>query len=127
MQCSSGISRHFASVYFIISHTELSSRYKEVCRPGYDFRFPNNQQQGTGHFTQVVWKGSTELGIGKADVHQNGGRCTYIVARYKPAGNFIGKFGQHVAIGSFKRSIYCQKVTGNKPAGFADNRDEYIL
>ncbi|XP_069022356.1 Golgi-associated plant pathogenesis-related protein 1 [Embiotoca jacksoni] len=37
----------------------------------------------TGHFTQVVWKGSTELGVGMAT---RGGK-TFVVGRYRPAGN----------------------------------------
>ncbi|XP_015790486.1 protein PRY2 [Tetranychus urticae] len=47
---------------------------------------------GTGHFTQVVWKGSKEIGIGKAV----GSKGTFIVCNYKPAGNFIGKFAENV-------------------------------
>ena len=37
---------------------------------------------------QVIWKGSTELGIGKAEGKKNGHRYTYIVARYRPAISF---------------------------------------
>ena len=37
---------------------------------------------------QVIWKGSTELGIGKAEGKKNGRRYTYIVARYRPAISF---------------------------------------
>ena len=33
--------------------------YDEIDEPGYDFENPGyNQNPGTGHFTQVVWKGS---------------------------------------------------------------------
>ena len=60
---------------------------------------------GTGHFTQVVWKGSTELGIGKAEGEKNGMYCTYIVGRYRPAGNFQGDFKENVKEGSFKKDI----------------------
>ena len=47
-----------------------------------------------GHFTQVVWKGSEELGIGKAA--DSKGRV-YVVANYAPAGNFIGDFAANVS------------------------------
>lgn len=47
----------------------------------------------SGHFSQVVWKASAELGIGKAK--DSKGRI-YVVANYKPAGNFIGQFAQNV-------------------------------
>ena len=60
----------------------------------------------TGHFTQVVWKESTVLGIGWAEITQNGMKCAYIVGRYKPAGNLLGQFQKHVRKGSFDDS-YC--------------------
>jgi len=46
-----------------------------------------------GHFTQVVWKGSTELGIAWA--RAPGGAC-YCVANYRPAGNMMGDFENNV-------------------------------
>ena len=51
--------------------------YEEVNDPGYDFE-TGGYQSGTGHFTQVVWKSSTKLGMGHA-VSANG--WTYVVAR----------------------------------------------
>ncbi|CAG2245183.1 unnamed protein product [Mytilus edulis] len=45
-----------------------------------------------GHFTQVVWKDTTEMGIGKA---RGNGRVV-VVANYRPAGNFIGSYSQNV-------------------------------
>jgi len=47
---------------------------------------------GTGHFTQVVWKASRELGIGVAT---KDGR-TVVVANYYPPGNFVGKYVANV-------------------------------
>lgn len=46
-----------------------------------------------GHFTQVVWKDTKELGIAKATGKKGG---TYVVANYNPSGNFIGKFSENV-------------------------------
>ncbi|KAM4607585.1 Golgi-associated plant pathogenesis-related protein 1 isoform 2-T2 [Polymixia lowei] len=37
----------------------------------------------TGHFTQVVWKESTQLGLGMA----TDGQRVFVVGQYKPAGN----------------------------------------
>uniref|UniRef100_A0A8C3A906 Im:7150988 n=1 Tax=Cyclopterus lumpus TaxID=8103 RepID=A0A8C3A906_CYCLU len=37
----------------------------------------------TGHFTQVVWKDSTELGVGLA----TDGRKVFVVGQYRAAGN----------------------------------------
>ena len=42
----------------------------------------------------MVWKGSKEMGIGKAKT--SGGKAI-VVASYRPAGNFVGKFMENVA------------------------------
>ncbi|KAI8469403.1 MAG: CAP domain-containing protein [Monoraphidium minutum] len=43
------------------------------------------------HFTQIVWKGSTQLGCGFAS------GCKMLVCRYSPPGNMIGSFGANVS------------------------------
>lgn len=48
---------------------------------------------GSGHFTQVVWKGSTELGTARARTATG---KLLVVANYNPAGNMIGSFAQNV-------------------------------
>jgi hypothetical protein len=48
----------------------------------------------TGHFTQVVWKGSQKLGVGFAITGD--GKTLYVVAQYSPPGNYQGQFGQNV-------------------------------
>jgi len=78
--------------------------YEEVCKPGYDFTSGKFDMQ-TGHFTQVVWKDTKELGIGKATGKSEGYDCTFVVARYKPPGNFQGKFQSQVQKGKFDPSI----------------------
>ncbi|XP_076287458.1 uncharacterized protein LOC143212513 isoform X1 [Lasioglossum baleicum] len=47
----------------------------------------------TGHFTQVVWKDSTELGVGMA---RNRNGEVYVVCNYNPAGNYLGSFTENV-------------------------------
>ena len=89
------------------------SRYNEVCNPGYNFN-GGGSSGVTGHFTQVVWKESTTLGIGRAEVTKNGMKCAYIVARYKPAGNFMGRYTENVPKGKFNANIHCSSV----PFGF---------
>jgi hypothetical protein len=63
--------------------------YDEVYSPGYDF---NNHgfSSGTGHFTQVVWLGSTHMGAARSSNGEN------VVANYSPAGNMMGSFPQNV-------------------------------
>ncbi|XP_072289006.1 GLI pathogenesis-related 2 [Eucyclogobius newberryi] len=50
-------------------------KYYSWNSPGYSSK--------TGHFTQVVWKDSTELGVGVA----SSGKRVYVVGQYRPAGN----------------------------------------
>ena len=88
-------------------HTFFFFRYSEVCRPGYSFG--GSSTGATGHFTQVVWKESTELGIGKATTKKNGMLCTYVVGRYRPAGNFIGNYKPNVPKGEFNKGL-CSKL-----------------
>jgi hypothetical protein len=49
--------------------------------------------QNKGHFTQVVWKGSRELGVGWA-TGSNG--WTYFCCNYSPAGNYQGQYQVNV-------------------------------
>jgi pathogenesis-related protein 1 len=42
-----------------------------------------------GHYTQMVWKSTRQVGIGMA-VGENG--RVYVVARYSPRGNVMGKY-----------------------------------
>ena len=48
---------------------------------------------GTGHFTQVVWKNSREVGFGVAQASDG---SFYAVANYFPAGNWSGEFRENV-------------------------------
>ena len=64
-------------------------RYSEI--KDYDFN-RGGYKSGTGHFTQIVWKGSTRLGVGIA----TRGSKVVVVARYSPAGNFMRRFKEHV-------------------------------
>jgi len=59
--------------------------YNEVQR--YDFNNPGFAS-GTGHFTQLVWVETTQVGVGKAT--NNDGQ-TYVVANYTPPGNVVGR------------------------------------
>ena len=84
-------------------------RYAEVCNPGYTFN-DKIVSSGTSHFTQVVWKKSTKLGMAKAVRMQNGLRCTYVVARYGPGGNEGPGFAENVEKGNFVEKVQCRKV-----------------
>ncbi|MEU5977570.1 CAP family protein [Streptomyces sp. NPDC047315] len=46
-----------------------------------------------GQFTQVIWKKSAKMGVGRAKA-ANGG--TYVVVNYDPPGNYRGQFAANV-------------------------------
>lgn len=75
-----------------------------MCDPGYNFN-SGGFSAGTGHFTQVVWKGSSELGIGVAKGKDGGMTCYYTVGRYRPAGNMQGAFPKNVVKGMIDGQI----------------------
>ncbi|CAG5036509.1 unnamed protein product [Parnassius apollo] len=54
-------------------------------------REPNDLQ--SGHFSQVIWEDSRELGVGVAK-SKNG--QVYVVANYFPPGNIMGRFSEKV-------------------------------
>ena len=60
----------------------------------YDFN-KNKYQKGTGHFTQMIWKETKEIGFGW-DTSEN--NKFYFLAYYYPAGNEIGKFKENVLV-----------------------------
>jgi len=49
---------------------------------------------GTGHFTAVVWRSTTHLGIGVA--YNPRARWYVVVANYAPPGNVMGQFRENV-------------------------------
>ena len=71
-------------------HRAAEMWYEEI--KAYRFNNPGFGSK-TGHFTQVIWVGSREIGLAKA-TSSNGAQ--YVVARYFPAGNVIGHFPDNV-------------------------------
>lgn len=67
-----------------------------------------------GHFTQVVWKGSREIGVGKA--RSNDGKIL-VVANYRPAGNVIGRFSENVPAPSDRGIPHRQAGSGELKNG----------
>ncbi|XP_076005613.1 Golgi-associated plant pathogenesis-related protein 1-like isoform X2 [Genypterus blacodes] len=58
----------------------VDSWYAEIS--DYNWRSPG-YASNIGHFTQVVWKGTTEVGVGLA----TDGNTVFVVGQYRPAGN----------------------------------------
>ena len=66
--------------------------YNEISNYNFNTGTVINSSQPWLNFTQVVWRSSTELGVGVA----SRGGSHYIVARYKPRGNVDGLFDRNV-------------------------------
>lgn len=69
----------------------VKSWYDEIKHYRFGQPSPGNFSQ-VGHFTQVVWKESRELGVGIA----KNGNSVYVVCNYDPPGNFMGKYASNV-------------------------------
>jgi uncharacterized protein YkwD len=67
----------------------VSLWYDEV--GGYNYAAPGFGS--AGHFTQLVWRGSRQVGCGRAVC----GADILFVCRYAPAGNFEGEYRQNVS------------------------------
>ncbi|XP_016329445.1 Golgi-associated plant pathogenesis-related protein 1 [Sinocyclocheilus anshuiensis] len=87
------------NVFYSSSSVKKTPRGKEAVDSWYseikDYNFSSpGFQSSTGHFTQVVWKSSTELGVGLA----TDGNTVFVVGQYKPAGNInsAGYFEKNV-------------------------------
>jgi len=68
----------------------VNNWYQEI--RNYDFKSPH-LDDSTNHFSQLVWRGSKELGIGTA---QSKSGNFFLVARYSPPGNIDGLFQDNV-------------------------------
>ena len=75
----------------------VTSWYNEVL--SYNYTNPGFSDK-TGHFTQVVWKSSTQLGCGAAQgtatINGTKYNAFYLVCHYAPAGNVTGQFPNNV-------------------------------
>ena len=72
-----------------------TSWYNEIADYNYTTTRSNNASKPIGHFTQVVWKDTTEVGFGRATVRDGNYDTEFVVARYSPRGNMVVlNFGQ---------------------------------
>ncbi|CAL8250278.1 unnamed protein product [Boreogadus saida] len=76
------------NIYCMSSSAPINLTGKEAVESWYgevkDYEYNSPGFKGnTGHFTQVVWKETTEVGVGLA----TDGKSVFVVAQYRPAGN----------------------------------------
>lgn len=72
---------------------------KNVCRSWYDehkeytFGVEPKGAFRAGHFSQMIWRASTELGVGVAKTKKG---KVLVVCNYSPRGNVVGQFCSNV-------------------------------
>ena len=87
----------------------------------YNWKNPEISIEKTGHFTQVVWKDTKEVGFGVA-ISPSGE--FYAVANYYPAGNFVGNFKSNVlqpTPASKKEFAKTQNIVNKQPTAMDKN------
>lgn len=106
-------------------------------RKMYNFKLPTGFSEETGHFTQLVWKATTQVGCaavncGYDDDAQDKETGNfekalgwYVVCEYAPAGNVMGKHKKW-----FKMNVVPERARGGgsdgrtEPGGHGDDGDE---
>lgn len=86
-----GIFHFFAHTYDVYPGKEMTETWYNESKK-YDYHNRQLYQSETGHFTQVVWKNSQEVGFAQAQ----GPSMNFAVAMYYPAGNFLGEYEKNV-------------------------------
>ena len=76
---------------------------KEMCNDWYNEinkydKQLNQYQKNTSHFTQMIWKGTKELGFGFVKNKKDKDKIFYAVALYYPPGNILGEYKENVII-----------------------------
>lgn len=104
----------------------VDSWYGELCiyTFGKENAWPTNGDQ-IGHFTQLVWKGSTELGIGfNISASKN---LVVVVATYTPHGNMQGQQPENVFEGEGGKTLLPCGSMALVPAGFLSIISSVVL
>lgn len=65
-------------------------------------KMEGNGKGETGHFTQLLWKKSKEIGV--ASAYSKDGHL-FVVAEYNPPGNFLGRYEENVMPTYVKKSV----------------------
>ncbi|CAG0908807.1 unnamed protein product, partial [Darwinula stevensoni] len=76
----------------VVAKTVVDFWYSKLS--AFDFHNQEESPTSAGSGTQVVWKRTQHLGVGKA-ITRDGKNC-YVVAYYDPPGNVRGKYGANV-------------------------------
>jgi hypothetical protein len=77
---------YVSSLSFRNAHRQLNVGLDDECRV-------MSFQRCAGHFTQLVWKSSREIGVGRS---QSRDGKWFVVANFFPAGNYVGRNAENV-------------------------------
>jgi len=80
-------------------------RYNKICKVEPNF---NEYSPDIGQFSQVIWKDTDFIGLGRSTRDKGDLMCTYIVARYSPQATKSG-FAENVRQGAFNDEETCPK------------------
>jgi hypothetical protein len=88
--CGENLAWNTRTDHLLNTNAATQAWYDEIVDPGYNFADPGYYENpGAGHFTQVVWKASTELGCGISG--------DYVACRYcNGSGNYLNQFEANV-------------------------------
>jgi uncharacterized protein YkwD len=71
--------------------------YAEIKDYNYETCASNDPKKAIGHFTQLVWKGSTKIGAGRVcGTEDDTWHDTYIAVNFSVAGNMAGAYKDNV-------------------------------
>ena len=73
---------------FLDHHNKVRAAVK-VDKLTWSPKLANYAQKGVGHYTQMVWNNTKEVGVGIGYCKTGG---IIIVASYFPAGNYVGQY-----------------------------------
>ena len=76
----------YRSITAVVKAWYDEEEYNDYANPGFSYQ--------TGHFTQVVWKGTTEIGCALKTQCSNW--PTTWICQYNPPGNYQGRFSENV-------------------------------
>ena len=83
----------------------LPYRYNKICKAESNF---NEYSPDIGQFSQVIWKDTDFIGLGRSTRDKGDLLCTYIVARYSPQATKSG-FAENVQKGAFNDDVSCPR------------------
>ncbi|CAF0958619.1 unnamed protein product [Brachionus calyciflorus] len=84
------IAMRFSSTGDELTGAQMTDQWYEEAN---SYNYNEDFQNGKGHFAQIVWRDTRQVGFGRAKA-ANG--KWYAVANYYPAGNYVGQFRQNV-------------------------------